>query len=59
VDTPRWVNSYLRRLLISGAQAVIAHSSRRKETAATWLGALIARKPRMVAAVASPTRQHG
>jgi len=45
-------DSYLRRLLISGAQAVIAHSSRRKETAATWLGALIARKPRMVAAVA-------
>jgi transposase len=45
-------DAYLRRLLISGAHAVIAHSARRKETAATWLGGLVARKPRMVAAVA-------
>jgi transposase len=45
-------DAYLRRLLISGAHAVIAHSARRKDMGATWLGRVMARKPRMVAAVA-------
>jgi transposase len=45
-------DAYLRRLLISGAHAVIAHSARRKDIGTTWLGGIMARKPRMVAAVA-------
>jgi transposase len=45
-------DAYLRRLLISGAHAVIAHSTRRKDIGASWLGQIVARKPRMVAAVA-------
>lgn len=45
-------DAYLRRLLISGAHAVIAHSARRDDIGTTWLGGILGRKPRMVAAVA-------
>lgn len=45
-------DAYLRRLLISGAQAVISHARRRKDASETWLGRLLVRKPAMVAAVA-------
>lgn len=45
-------DAYLRRLLISGAQAVISHARRRKDVGETWLGRLLIRKPGMVAAVA-------
>lgn len=45
-------DAYLRRLLITGAMAVIRHSARRPSAGPTWLGELLARKPRMVAAVA-------
>ncbi len=45
-------DAYLRRLLISGAQAVICHARRRKDIGETWLGRLLVRKPAMVAAVA-------
>jgi len=45
-------DAYLRRLLISGAHAVISHAKRRKDIGETWLGGLLARKPSMVAAVA-------
>ena len=45
-------DAYLRRLLISGAHAVISHAKRRKDIGETWLGRLMARKPGMVAAVA-------
>jgi transposase len=45
-------DAYLRRLLISGAHAVISHAKRRSDIAATWLGRLMACKPGMVAAVA-------
>lgn len=45
-------DAYLRRLLISGAQAVIFHARRRQDAGETWLGRLLVRKPAMVAAVA-------
>jgi transposase len=45
-------DAYLRRLLISGAHAVISHAKRRKDIGETWLGRLLACKPSMVAAVA-------
>jgi transposase len=45
-------DAYLRRLLISGAHAVISHAKRRNDIGTTWLGRLMACKPAMVAAVA-------
>lgn len=45
-------DAYLRRLLISGATAVISHAKRRKDIGETWLGRLLACKPGMVVAVA-------
>jgi transposase len=45
-------DAYLRRLLITGAMAVIRHATRRPSAAPPWLSQLLARKPRMVAAVA-------
>lgn len=42
----------LRRLLIIGASAVIRHAVRGDTNRNTWLGRLLARKPRMVAIVA-------
>ena len=45
-------HAYLRRLLISGAQAVLLQAARRPETASPWLGRLLREKPRKVVAVA-------
>lgn len=45
-------HAYLRRLLISGAQAVLLQAARRPETAGPWLERLLREKPRKVAAVA-------
>ena len=45
-------DAYLRRLLISGAHSVISHARRREDIGTTWLGRIVACKPRMVAAVA-------
>ena len=42
----------IRRLLIIGASAVIANAVRRESKPDTWLGKLLARKPRMLAIVA-------
>ena len=42
----------LRRLLITGAMAVIRQAVRRNTTTDPWLAALLARKPKMVVAVA-------
>ncbi len=42
----------LRRLLITGAMAVVQKAVRRGETADPWLARLLARKPRMLVAVA-------
>ena len=49
-------DAYLRRLLISGAQAVISHAKRRKDIGETWIGKLLSRKPTMVAAVAQANK---
>lgn len=42
----------LRRLLIQGCAAVIRHASHRDNIANTWLGQMLARKPRMLVTVA-------
>jgi transposase len=45
-------NERLRSLLVVGAMAVIRHAKPGKRSASTWLLALLARKPRKLAAVA-------
>ena len=46
----------LRRLLITGAMAVVRHAARRGETADPWLARMLARKPKMLVAVALANR---
>ena len=46
----------IRRLLISGAMAVIQSAIRRGETADPWLASMLERKPRMLVAVALANR---
>ena len=46
----------LRRLLITGAMAVISWAVRRGETSDPWLARMLARKPRMLVAVALANR---
>lgn len=42
----------LRRLLIIGASAVVRHTARRGASEGSWLGRMLARKPRMLVIVA-------
>ena len=42
----------LRRLLITGAMAVVRHAARRGSAADPWLNSMLMRKPRMLVAVA-------
>ncbi len=42
----------IRRLLIIGAAAAIHHATRRGVAPTTWLGSMLARKPRMLVTVA-------
>ena len=42
----------VRRLLITGATAVVRHASRRGEITDPWLAGMLARKPKKVVAVA-------
>jgi transposase len=42
----------LRRLLIIGAMAVVRHAAQRGSATSTWLGQMLARKPKMLVAVA-------
>ena len=46
----------LRRLLITGAMAVVRHAVRRGETTDPWLAGMLARKPKMLVAVALANR---
>ena len=46
----------LRRLLITGAIAVVSWAVRRGETSDTWLARMLTRKPRMLVAVALANR---
>ena len=46
----------LRRLLITGAMAVVHHESQRGEASDPWLARMLARKPRMLVAVALANR---
>ena len=46
----------LRRLLITGAMAVVRHADRRGSTPDPWLARMLARKPRMLVAVALANR---
>ncbi len=46
----------LRRLLITGAMAVVRHATRRGVTSDPWLTKMLARKPRMLIAVALANR---
>ncbi len=46
----------LRRLLVTGAMAVIRHASRGGEIADPWLAGMLARKPRKLVAVALANR---
>ena len=46
----------LRRLLITGAMAVVRHAARRGVTSDPWLARMLARKPRMLVAVALANR---
>ena len=46
----------LRRLLVSGAVSIIRHASRRREIMDPWLGGMLARKPKMLVAVALANR---
>jgi len=45
-------NSYLRKLVIHGARAVLRHADRRDDALGTWIRRLRARKPTNVASVA-------
>lgn len=45
-------NAYLRRLLVTGAQAVLARFNSRNDQLSAWLDRLLREKPRKVAAVA-------
>ena len=46
----------LRRLLITGAMAVVQQASRRGGTSDPWLAGMLARKPKMLVAVALANR---
>ena len=46
----------LRRLLVTGAMAVVQHASRRDEAADPWLAGMLARKPKKLVAVALANR---
>ena len=46
----------LRRLLVVGAMSVVRGAVRRGETKDPWLARMLARKPRMVVAVALANR---
>ena len=46
----------LRRLLVTGAMAVVRQASRRGKTADPWLAGMLARKPKKVVAVALANR---
>ena len=46
----------LRRLLVTGAMAVVRHASRRSEITDPWLAGMLARKPKKVVAVALANR---
>ena len=46
----------LRRLLVTGAMAVIRHASRHSEITDPWLAGMLARKPKKVVAVALANR---
>ena len=45
-------DGYLRALLIHGARAVLRHAEHKVETAASWLGHLLSRRNKNIAAVA-------
>ena len=49
----------LRRLLVTGAMAVIRHASRHSEITDPWLAGMLARKPRRWSRWRSPTGRHG
>ncbi len=49
----------LRRLLIIGSMAVIKQAARRGAPKGSWLEQMLARKPRMLVAVALATSWHG
>ena len=46
----------LRRLLVTGAMAVVQHAVRRGEIPDPWLAGMLARKPKMLVAVALANR---
>ena len=46
----------LRRLLVTGAMTVVRHASRRGEITDPWLAGMLARKPKMLVAVALANR---
>lgn len=46
----------LRRLLIIGSSAVVQHASRRGAPEGSWLGGMLARKPRMLVTVAQANK---
>ena len=50
--TSRMGERTIRRLLITGAAAAIHHATRRGLSPTTWLGSMLARKPRMLVTVA-------
>jgi transposase len=55
-STSRMGQRDLRRLLISGAMTVVRWAARKGASAGSWLARMLARKPRMVAAVALANR---
>jgi transposase len=46
----------IRRLLIIGASAVVQHAARRGVPEGSWLGGMLARKPRMLVTVAQANK---
>lgn len=42
----------IRRLLVTGAVAVVQHASRKGAPGGSWLGRMLTRKPRMLVAIA-------
>jgi transposase len=49
----------IRRLLITGAAAAIHHATRGGLAPTTWLGSMLARKPRMLVTVALANKTAG
>ena len=52
VEPPRWGQRDIRRLLVTGAMAVLRAAVRKGAPEGSWLARMLERKPRMLVAIA-------